>query len=122
MSTQTTRSSGPITPSATSCLAPATLAALASAPAPPANVRLQTKELENDSTLTWQPSHGCGAGGCQYEVLWRPTTSAEWDSVEAVGSVTRATIKRSKDNVVFAVRAVDNKGHFSAPVVPTPER
>src|SRR5205807_388117 len=30
----------------------ATLASLASAPAPPSKVRLQTKELENDSTLT----------------------------------------------------------------------
>ena len=31
----------------------ATLASLASAPAPPANVRLLTKELQNDSTLAW---------------------------------------------------------------------
>ena len=32
----------------------ATLASLASAPAPPANVRLLTKELQNDSTLAWE--------------------------------------------------------------------
>ncbi len=31
----------------------ATLASLASAPAPPGNVRLLTKELQNDSTLQW---------------------------------------------------------------------
>jgi Zn-dependent M28 family amino/carboxypeptidase len=98
----------------------AVLASLASAPAPPANVRLETKELVNDSTLVWQASPGALAAG--YELLWRPTTSAEWDNVEAVGNVTRATSKRSKDNVVFAVRAVDSKGHFSLPVVPTPER
>ena len=36
----------------------ATLASLASAPAPPAKVRLQTKDLENDSTLTWEASPG----------------------------------------------------------------
>src|SRR5437773_4569719 len=36
----------------------ATLASLASGPAPPAKVRLVTKELENDSTLTWDPSPG----------------------------------------------------------------
>ena len=36
----------------------ATLASLASAPAPPAQVRLQTKDLENDSTLTWEASPG----------------------------------------------------------------
>ena len=32
----------------------ATLASLASAPAPPANVKIVTKELENDSTLKWE--------------------------------------------------------------------
>jgi hypothetical protein len=28
----------------------------------------------------------------------------------------------SKDNVIFAVRALDAKGHASLPIVPTPER
>ena len=42
----------------------ATLASLASAPAPPGKVRLQTKELENDSTLTWEAS----PGSASYEV------------------------------------------------------
>jgi hypothetical protein len=42
--------------------------------------------------------------------------------VEAIGNVTQATLKRSKDNVVFAVRAVDAKGHRSVGVVPLPER
>jgi len=97
-----------------------TLAALASAPAPPVNVRLETRQLENDSTLLWDAPPGGLATG--YEVLWRATTSAEWDNVEAVASATRATLKRSKDNVIFAVRAVDNKGHRSLPVVPAPER
>src|SRR2546427_2812647 len=55
----------------------ATLAALASGPAPPAKVRLLTKELENDSTVTWEPSPGGRAS--TYEVLWRATTSAEWE-------------------------------------------
>src|SRR5205085_4837922 len=36
----------------------ATLASLASAPALPSKVRLQTKELENDSTLTWEALPG----------------------------------------------------------------
>src|SRR5260370_16654580 len=34
----------------------ATLASLASAPPPPANVRFETKDLGNDSTLTWEAS------------------------------------------------------------------
>ncbi len=98
----------------------ATLASLASAPAPPANVRLQTKDLENDSTLTWEASPGGLAAG--YEVLWRATTSSEWDHAQNVGNVTRTTLKLSKDNVIFAVRAVDRAGHCSLPVVPLPER
>ena len=98
----------------------ATLASLASAPAPPANVHLLTKDLENDSTLTWEASPGGRATG--YEVLWRATTSPEWEYVQKVGNVTRATLKLSKDNVIFAVRAVDAEGHRSLPVVPLPER
>jgi len=39
----------------------ATLASLATAPAPPANVKLSTKQLENDSQLTWEvPVGGSG--------------------------------------------------------------
>ena len=100
----------------------ANLASLASAPAPPANVRLATRNLENDSTLTWSASPGGLAD--KYEVLWRPTTDTDWppQNVEAVGNVTLATLKRSKDNVVLAVRAVDAKGHRSVAVVPLPER
>ncbi len=96
----------------------ATLASLAAAPAPPANVRLLTKNLENDSSLTWDPT----ARAAAYEVLWRETSSPFWDHVENVGNVSRATLKISKDNVIFAVRAVDAKGHRSLPEVPSPER
>jgi hypothetical protein len=98
----------------------ATLASLASAPGPPANVRLLTKDLENDSTLTWEASPGSLAAG--YEVLWRATSSPDWEHVEKVGSVLRTTLKLSKDNVIFAVRAVDAEGHRGLPIVPLPER
>lgn len=98
----------------------ATLASLAAAPAPPANVRVLTKDLENDTTLTWEASPGGMAA--QYEVLWRATTSPEWEHAQKIGVLTRATLKLSKDNVIFAVRAVDHAGHRSLPVVPTPER
>jgi Zn-dependent M28 family amino/carboxypeptidase len=98
----------------------ATLASLASAPAPPANVHLATKELENDSTITWDPSPGGLA--TEYEVVWRATSSPEWEHAQNVGNVTRTTMQLSKDNVIFAVRAVDRAGHRSLPVVPTPER
>ncbi len=96
----------------------ATLASLASAPAPPANVHIITKELENDTTLNWDASPAATA----YEVVWRATTSPEWEHAENVGNTTRATLKLSKDNVIFAVRAVDAAGHRNLPVVPLPER
>jgi len=98
----------------------ATLAALAAAPAPPANVHLLTKGLENDSTLSWDASPGGLATA--YEVVWRATTSPEWEHAQNVGNVMRTTMKMSKDNVIFAVRALDAAGHRSLPVVPTPER
>lgn len=96
----------------------ATLASLASAPPPPANVRLLAKQLQNDSTLTWEPSPRAAG----YEILWRDTTSPEWEHMQAVGNVTKFTLPVSKDNVIFAMRAVDNEGHASLPAVPAPER
>jgi len=96
----------------------ATLASLASGPAPPAKVRLLTTKLENDSTLTWETSPGASS----YEVLWRATTSPDWEHAQAVGNVTRITLPTSKDNVIFAVRALDNHSHRSLAVTPLPER
>lgn len=96
----------------------ATLASLASAPAPPSNVKLVTAKLDNDSTLKWDASQGASG----YEIVWRATTSPEWEHVQNVGKVTTSTLKISKDNVIFGVRAIDNEGHRSLPVVPVPER
>ena len=98
----------------------AVLASLAAAPAPPGKVRLLARDLENDSTLLWEAAPGASG----YEVLVRATDDAEWQPLftEAVGNVTRATVRRSKDNVAFAVRSLDRQGHRSLAVVPTPER
>jgi Peptidase family M28 len=95
-----------------------TLAALASAPAAPASVKVVTTNLDNDSTLKWEPS--LGASG--YEVIWRATSSPVWEHAQNVGNVTTTTLKLSKDNVIFAVRAVDREGHRSLPALPLPER
>ena len=95
-----------------------TLAALASAPASPPNVRVVTSNLDNDSTLKWEPS----AGASGYEVTWRATSNPVWEHAQNVGNVMTTTLKLSKDNVIFAVRAVDRDGHRSLPVVPLPER
>jgi hypothetical protein len=99
----------------------ATLASLAAAPGPPQNVKLETKELVNDSTLHWDaPIDGRAAA---YDVVWRATTAPDWESSQHVpGNLTRATVPVSKDNVIFAVQAVDEAGHRSLPVVPAPER
>jgi len=96
----------------------ATLASMAKGPGPPGNVHILTKDLENDSTLTWDASPGAAS----YEVLWRATMSPEWEYAQNVGGATRATLQISKDNVIFGVRALDAAGHRSLAVVPTPER
>jgi Peptidase family M28 len=95
----------------------ATLASLAAAPAPPTRVTILTAKLENDSTLEWAPV--AGANG--YEVLWRATSSPTWEQARTVSGATRVTLPVSKDNVVFAVRALDAQGHRSLPVVPVPQ-
>jgi len=98
----------------------ATLAALASAPGPPENVHLETKGLDNDSTLRWSaPADGRAAS---YEVLWRATAAPDWEHSEQVNTGTTATLPVSKDNVIFAVQAVDEAGHRSLPIVPSPQR
>jgi len=96
----------------------ATLASLAAAPAPPLHVVILASKLENDSTLEWDASPGAGS----YEVLWRATSSPDWEHAQEVGSGTRVTLPLSKDNVIFAVRALDREGHRSLPVVPEPKR
>jgi hypothetical protein len=92
----------------------ATLASLASAPAPPAQVVIQASKLENDSTLEW----GASAGATGYEVLSRLTTSPVWEHTRSVAAVTKATLPLSKDNVYFAVVALDGQGHRSLAVIP----
>jgi hypothetical protein len=96
----------------------ASLAALAMAPAAPSNVKLLTSKLENDSTFTWDSA----AGASGYEILWRDTSSPQWEFSQRVGDVRKATVAISKDNVIFGVRALDPSGHASLPAVPVPER
>ncbi len=96
----------------------AALASLALGPAAPGSVKILTKNLENDTTLTWETS----VGAASYEVVWRSTSAADWEYAQLVSGGARATLSVSKDNVIFGVRAVDAAGHRSLPVVPAPER
>jgi hypothetical protein len=97
----------------------ATLASLASSPAPPTDVHLLTKQLENDSKIEWKPAPGATA----YEVLWRKTTDADFSDENLLRTTEpKVDLTDSKDNVIFGVRSVDAKGHRSLIVIPEPER
>ncbi len=52
----------------------------------------------------------------------RKTTDAVWTEVTDVGNVTAVTMPYSKDNWLFAVRAVDAQGHRGVPAFPLPVR
>jgi hypothetical protein len=95
----------------------ATLAALALAPPAP-KVVVETKQLVNDTTLTWQPV----PRAVRYEILRRATTDPLWTDVQDAGAATTMTLKFSKDNWLFGVRAVDAQGHRSPAGYPTPVR
>ncbi|MBZ5505043.1 MAG: M28 family peptidase [Acidobacteriia bacterium] len=97
----------------------ATLASLASSPAPPTGVHLLTKQLENDSKIEWKPAPGATG----YEVLWRKTTDADFPEEDSLQTAeTKVDLPDSKDNVIFGVRSIDAKGHRSLIVIPEPER
>jgi hypothetical protein len=97
----------------------ATLASLASSPAPPTDVHLLTKQLENDSKIEWKPTPGAAA----YEVLWRKTTDADFAEENLLRTTEpKVDLTDSKDNVIFGVRSVDARGHRSLIVIPEPER
>ncbi len=99
----------------------AALAEMALAPSPPANVRILTRRLTNDTDLEWDAGAEPSLAG--YEIVWRETTSPVWTHTRAVGKVTSFTpAGLSKDNYFFGVRAADAQGHRSPAVYPRPAR
>jgi hypothetical protein len=94
------------------------LASLAIGPGCPDSAKVLTKALDNKTQLTWMPV----AGAVGYEVVRRRTTDAVWTDVTDVGNVTAVTLPFSKDNWLFAVRAVDAQGHRGVPAFPLPVR
>ena len=96
----------------------AVLASLAIGPGRPATASVLTKELDNKTQLTWTAV----PGAVSYEVVRRKTTDAVWTDVTDVGDVTAVTMPFSKDNWLFAVRAVDAQGHRGVPAFPLPLR
>lgn len=105
-------------------LSAATLASLASSPGKPQDLKLVilNRKLSNETTLSWAPPAGAGAG-VRYQVVWRSTAAPEWQYLKTVapsaaGQRITATLPISMDNVVFGVRSVDALGHQSLTVVP----
>jgi hypothetical protein len=96
----------------------AALATLAMGPAQPGDVRLMTARLGYDSTLRWKPA----ADAVSYEIVWRPTDSAQWQGARNAGDVVEATVPISKDDYILGVRSVDSNGLRSPAVYPTPVR
>ena len=105
----------------------ATLATLADAPGIPQNVHIVTTNLDNNSTLKWEPPTAT-SGTVHYEIVWREMAATDWQySTDATkygytAASGAATLPVSKDNVFFGVRACNAAGQCSQAVVPGPER
>ncbi|MDB5196534.1 MAG: peptidase [Flaviaesturariibacter sp.] len=93
-----------------------TLANLAKAPSVPQDVKVETRNLTNSTTLTWKmPKTGKAKG---YYILMRETTSPVWQK-KIFTADTTATLPYSKDNYFFAVQAIGSTDNESLPVVPS---
>jgi hypothetical protein len=97
----------------------AVLANLALAPAAPDSVSILTRELTNRTTLRWKASAN-GQAPAGYRILMRETMNPYWQYKFDVGAVATHTVPYSKDNYIFAVQAIDARGHESVPVFPAP--
>ncbi|UCG88507.1 MAG: M28 family metallopeptidase, partial [Gemmatimonadota bacterium] len=95
----------------------ATLAALAWAPGPPANVRLGGANRPS-AVLSWEPPEDV-ANIAGYRVYWRLTDSPTWDYSRWVGDSTEHTFEGIIiDNYFFGVAAVSATGNESVVVFP----
>ena len=92
-------------------VAVAWLSELAEAPPPPARASLRTDQSAQ-TTLTWSAVEGAAG----YEVLWRRTNETDW-SGSKVFTTPQAVLPLSKDDYLFAVRAVGARGAYGLPTV-----
>ena len=98
----------------------ASLANLASAPFAPQNVKIKLSGMSNSSTLNWEtPKKGKKPAG--YYLLMRETYQPLWERKIFVEG-NSITIPYSKDNYFFAIQSVDDAGHESVAVFPSPAR
>jgi len=93
-----------------------TLAAMASAPAPPANVTIEGA-VRPSTTLNWEKVPGAAG----YRVHWRLTTSPTWDYHRDIGDVDSFTLENMViDNHFFGVSSLSTDGIQSPVVFPGP--
>lgn len=93
-----------------------TLASMAWAPAPPAEVSI-AGQVSPDTSLSWTKV----PGAAHYRLHWRLTTSPTWDYSRDVGDVSSFTLKNIViDNYFFGVSSVAADGTQSPVVFPGP--
>ncbi len=98
----------------------AVLVHLANSPSAPSNARVLIAELSNRTTLQWDASPESDVEG--YEIVWRDSTSSDWEHTKDVGKSTQGIAPLSKDNWLFGVRAYDADGYRSVVSYPHPAR
>jgi hypothetical protein len=96
----------------------AAIGALALAPATPRDAVTVTKELTNETDLTWSAV----PGAARYEIVTRLTYEPFWSGVQDGGTGLTAHIPLSKDNYLFGIRAIDAEDHKSPAAFSTPGR
>ncbi|HVW22233.1 MAG TPA: M20/M25/M40 family metallo-hydrolase [Opitutaceae bacterium] len=100
----------------------AALAALARAPAPPAQAWVRVGRRWPPATVVWTGSADPAVAG--YRVLWRETTAPFWQHAlnAARGSNEADVAGVAPDDAVFGVQSFDAAGHAGPAVVALPRR
>jgi len=97
----------------------ASLAQLAQAPSQPREFKVDTHDLTNFTSLSWKPGlYGKPKG---YYILIRETSASKWEK-KIYTSDTHITLNYSKDNYLFGLQSVDEKGHLGLIICPVPAR
>lgn len=93
------------------------LAGMAWAPPPPAEVQIEGA-VSPDTTLRWsRPANKQAPDLAGYKIYWRLTTEPQWTRSIYVGDATGYTLRNVViDNYLFGVAAVSKQG-FESPVV-----
>ncbi|MBW3544026.1 MAG: M28 family metallopeptidase [Bacteroidetes bacterium] len=96
-----------------------TMASMAAAPNPPAEVKI-SGAVSPSTTLSWSKPTGKEAENLAgYKIYWRLTTSPVWEYSKFVGNVDTHTLENVIiDNYFFGVSAVSNDGYESPVVFP----